>query len=155
MPRVCQWRFNFWGNTPGDKRVTQKRELRVTLPAHRREIIFEVSELAKHNGFTGPWRFIDVARSITRVLVEAGGRCQHCTVLPSYQRYFRIVETGMHTTVADSPLSMSSRLALGLAVGFLRRSDSRGSIDRKSQARAYARESPISPYALSDNPRKP
>lgn len=64
--------FQFLGEYYWRQEVTQKRELRVTLPAHRREIIFEVSELAKHNGFTGPWRFIDVARSIARVLVEAG-----------------------------------------------------------------------------------
>ena len=48
-----------------------KRELSVTLPVDEKKITFETTDLAKHAAYTGPWRFIDVARSITRVLVDA------------------------------------------------------------------------------------
>ncbi len=42
------------------------------VPAHEKEVIFEVTQLKKHVQYEGPWRFIDVARCIATVLVEAG-----------------------------------------------------------------------------------
>jgi hypothetical protein len=64
--------FQFRGEYYWRKLTTEIAELSVTFPAHDRNITFEMTRLAEHEGFTGPWRFIDVARSIARVLVEAG-----------------------------------------------------------------------------------
>jgi hypothetical protein len=64
--------FEFRGEYYWRKLTTQVAELSVMFPAHDRNITFEMTKLAEHEGFTGPWRFIDVARSIATVLAEAG-----------------------------------------------------------------------------------
>jgi hypothetical protein len=64
--------FHFRGEYYWRKLTTEVAELSVMFPAHDRNITFEITKLAEHEGFTGPWRFIDVARSIAQVLVDAG-----------------------------------------------------------------------------------
>jgi len=63
--------FHFMGEHYWRKLTTETQELRVTLPAHERGILFEVTK-GEHEGFEGPLRFVDVARSIARTLREAG-----------------------------------------------------------------------------------
>jgi len=62
--------FQFRGEHYWRNLTTEKKELTVTLPAHPREVMFEVTKLAEHEAFDGPFRFLDVARSIARVLTE-------------------------------------------------------------------------------------
>jgi hypothetical protein len=64
--------FQFKGEYYWRPKVTETRELRVTLPVDEKKITFETTALAEHAAYTGPWRFIDVARSIAGVLAEAG-----------------------------------------------------------------------------------
>jgi hypothetical protein len=64
--------FQFIGEYYWRHQVTEEKELSVTLPAHEKEIIFEVTQLEKHAAYEGPWRFIDVARFIAKVLRDAG-----------------------------------------------------------------------------------
>jgi hypothetical protein len=64
--------FQFRGEYYWRRLTTETKELSVTLPAHQREIMFEVTKLAQQEAFDGPLRFLDVARSFARVLAEAG-----------------------------------------------------------------------------------
>jgi hypothetical protein len=64
--------FQCFGEHYWRQEVTKEKELRVVLPAHQRKILFEVTQLEEHAGFEGPWRFIDVARSIVKALLVAG-----------------------------------------------------------------------------------
>lgn len=64
--------FQFRGEYYWRRLTTEKKELGVTLPAHQRDMLFEVTKLAEQEAFEGPFRFLDVARSITRVLADAG-----------------------------------------------------------------------------------
>jgi hypothetical protein len=52
--------------------VTGEKELTVTLPVDQKKIIFEVTRSDRHTSYEGPWRFIDVARYIAKVLLDAG-----------------------------------------------------------------------------------
>ena len=65
-------KFEFIGEHYWRQKITAKKELSVTLPVHQKTIAFETSDLVKHAVYTGPWRFIDVARSIAQVLVDVG-----------------------------------------------------------------------------------
>jgi hypothetical protein len=65
-------RFEFMGEHYWRQKTTVKEELAVMLPVDEKKILFETTDLAKHAAYTGPWKFIDVARSIVRVLVQAG-----------------------------------------------------------------------------------
>ena len=58
--------------------ATQEKELSVTLPVDEKKIIFEVRELDNHTAYQGPWHFIDVARLIVKVLLEAGESLEDC-----------------------------------------------------------------------------
>jgi hypothetical protein len=64
--------FQFMGEHYWRKVTTEKKGLRVTFPAHAREIMFDTTKRDEHEAFEGPFRFLDVARSIARVLAEAG-----------------------------------------------------------------------------------
>jgi hypothetical protein len=52
--------------------VTARKGLRVTLPVDQKEVIFDITKLAEHSAFEGPWQFIDIARYISKILVDAG-----------------------------------------------------------------------------------
>jgi hypothetical protein len=65
-------RFEFMGEHYWRKETTVKKELSVTLPVQKKKITFKMTDSAKHGAYTGPWRFIDVARSIARVLADTG-----------------------------------------------------------------------------------
>jgi hypothetical protein len=65
-------KFRFIGEYYWRQKVTEEKELSVTFPMHQRKIIFEVTRLDKHGVYGGPWRFIDVARFIAKVLRDAG-----------------------------------------------------------------------------------
>jgi hypothetical protein len=64
-------KFEFIGEHYWRQEFTVTEELRVTLPVDEKKITFETSDRVKHAAYTGPWRFIDVARSIAQVLVDA------------------------------------------------------------------------------------
>lgn len=64
--------FQFMGEHYWRKMTTRTQELQVTLPAHERGILFEVTNQEKREAFEGPLRFLDVARSIVRTLRESG-----------------------------------------------------------------------------------
>lgn len=54
------------------QRVMEEKELRVTLPVDEKGICFDLMKLDKHAAYRGPWSFVDVARSIAKILFEAG-----------------------------------------------------------------------------------
>ena len=64
--------FQFIGEYYWRRKVTTENELSVILPVHERKILFEITQLEEHAAYEGPWRFIDVARFIVKVLLEAG-----------------------------------------------------------------------------------
>lgn len=64
-------RFEFVGEHYWRQEITVKQELTLTLPVHQKKILFATTDSPKHEAYTGPWRFIDVARFIARVLTEA------------------------------------------------------------------------------------
>lgn len=64
--------FRFIGEHYWRQEITEQKELKIHLPVHDRNIIFDVSKGGGGEGHGGPWRFIDVARFICRVLCEAG-----------------------------------------------------------------------------------
>lgn len=63
--------FEIMGEHYWRQEIIAKEQLTVTLPVHEKKIIFETTDLGKHEAYTGPWRFIDVARSIAKVLTDA------------------------------------------------------------------------------------
>jgi hypothetical protein len=64
-------KFAFIGEHYWRQRVTEQKELNVRLPLHNKELIFETTRSNEYASFR-PSRFIDVARYIAKVLVNAG-----------------------------------------------------------------------------------
>jgi hypothetical protein len=64
--------FRFAGEYYWRQMVTEQKTLKIRLPLHHKEVVFDVTNLEEHSAFEGPWRFIDVARFIAKVLLEAG-----------------------------------------------------------------------------------
>jgi len=64
--------FRFLGEHYWRKKTTERVPLSITLPAHSREIIFELTNQARPQAFEGPYRFLDVARVVKNTLAELG-----------------------------------------------------------------------------------
>jgi hypothetical protein len=54
------------------KRVTKEKELRVTFPVHYKDIIFEMMDKEQQKAYEGPFRFIDVAQYVAKILCDCG-----------------------------------------------------------------------------------
>jgi hypothetical protein len=64
--------FELIGEYYWRKLTTETKELDVKFPIHTRKLMFEDSKWAQVEAFEGPFRFLEMARSIARVLAEAG-----------------------------------------------------------------------------------
>jgi hypothetical protein len=83
---LAEWQFISWktkeASLPRDyefvgehywrQDVSQKKELNVTLPAHEKKIIFETINWDQDRQTLGPFRFIDVARFVAKLLKVEG-----------------------------------------------------------------------------------
>jgi hypothetical protein len=64
--------FKFLGEHYWRKQVMKQQEVAIRLPVDEKQILFETMQLAKRDSYSGPWRFIDVAGMIARLLLDAG-----------------------------------------------------------------------------------
>ncbi len=62
--------FRLIGEHYWRKEITERVPLGISLPAHPREIIFELANQARQQAFDGPFRFLDVARMVRSVFAE-------------------------------------------------------------------------------------
>jgi hypothetical protein len=65
--------FTFIGQHYWEQEVIRERELTVRLPAHDKELRFAISDPEEHGRYTGPWRFIDVARRLASLVLGETG----------------------------------------------------------------------------------
>jgi hypothetical protein len=74
--------FEFIGQHYWEEEVIRERELTVSLPVHDKELLFAISDPEQHGRYTGPWRFVDVARAVAALLLQETGESVNA-ILPN------------------------------------------------------------------------
>jgi hypothetical protein len=64
--------FRSIGEHYWSQQVTKEKELKVTFPVHHKDIIFEMMDKEQRKAYEGPFRFIDVAQYVAKILCDCG-----------------------------------------------------------------------------------